>query len=96
MYYYNGIEFGNRVRLARKSRGYTQEKLAEELNISREFFGRVERGTQSCSIDLIIGLCSILNVSSDYLLMGKEPRKANQKTELLKLAEQLVKLAEAL
>ena len=40
---------GDRIRQARRSREYTQEELAEELGISRNSVGMMERGTIKCS-----------------------------------------------
>lgn len=70
--YFNGIEFGKRIQKARKAVGFTQEQLANSLSVDRNTIGRMERGLRSCSFDLLVEICCVLNVSSDYLLMGKE------------------------
>ncbi len=38
------IQIGKRCQQARKARGYTQEQLAEQLNVSTQFISDVERG----------------------------------------------------
>lgn len=40
----NNIEFGKRLRELRKSRGYTQQILAEKAEINEKHLSRVENG----------------------------------------------------
>ena len=68
--HFNQIEFGCRLRRARRERGFTQERLAEELNISTDHLGKLELGRRGVSIDLLIDMSNILNVSLDYLIKG--------------------------
>ncbi len=70
--YFSQAEFGNRIRELRKLKGMTQEELAEELNISFEHFNKIERGRNGCSIDLVIELSVYFDVSTDYLLTGRD------------------------
>jgi transcriptional regulator with XRE-family HTH domain len=39
--------FGKRVRKARKSRGWTQEVLAEHARLNRTYIGSIERGERN-------------------------------------------------
>lgn len=68
--HFNQLEFGCRLRQARKERGLTQEQLAEKLNITPEHMGRLELGRRGVSIDLLIDMSNILHVSLDYLIKG--------------------------
>ena len=43
--------FGRRIQLLRKSRGLTQEGLAEKVGISIDFLSLIERGRNSPSFD---------------------------------------------
>jgi transcriptional regulator with XRE-family HTH domain len=43
--------FGRRVQTLRKSRGLTQETLAEKIGISIDFLSLIERGRSSPSFD---------------------------------------------
>ena len=54
-------QIGERCRKAREVAGYTQEQLAEQVGVSTQFLS-----------DAIIKICSILNISTDYLLLGQE------------------------
>ena len=47
----------------RKKNRLTQEKLAEILDVSVEHISRIENCKYTCSITLIIKMCSIFNLS---------------------------------
>lgn len=66
------IEIGSRIKLAREKRGWTQETLAEKMNLSTQFISTIERGVAGASLGTIINLCEVLNVSSEWLLCGKQ------------------------
>ena len=68
--HFNQVEFGRRLRSARREYDFTQEQLAEKLNITPEHMGRLELGRRGVSIDLLIDLSNILHVSLDYLIKG--------------------------
>lgn len=68
--YYDQKKCGRRIAQLRKERGLTQDQLAENLNISTSTLGKLERGVQGCSIDLLIEIGFFFKVSTDYLLIG--------------------------
>ena len=70
--HFNQVEFGCRLRQARRERGFTQERLAEELNISTDHLGKLELGRRGVSIDLLIDMSNALHVTLDYLIKGDE------------------------
>lgn len=55
-----------------EERGLTQEQLAEKLNISTSNLGKLERGLQGLSIDLLVEIRCFFGVSTDYILFGEE------------------------
>jgi len=63
------VSLGERVRKARKQKRLTQEQLAEACNLSTAHIGHIERGTRALSIESLITLSEVLDVSTDYLLM---------------------------
>ena len=75
-------QLGNRIRLARKAKGITQERLAELANLSTTYIGRLERGEKTPSIETLVGLADSLQVSPlDILVdldssMGKDHVKS--------------------
>ncbi len=66
----NQIELGHRIRQCRKMKHLTQEKLAELISVSPHYIYEVEKGLKSMSLATFIDLCTVLNVSTDYLLFG--------------------------
>lgn len=65
-------EIGKRIQNRRKQLGYTQEQLADMMNVSIQMVSNLERGNKAIRIDNLINLCQILDISADYLLTGKE------------------------
>ncbi len=61
---------GARIRRERVLRGWTQEQLAEKAGISLSFLGHIERGTRKASLETLVSLCNVLEVSMDALLSG--------------------------
>ena len=76
---------GENIRIARKSKNLTIETLSELVGISDSFLGTVERGESSISIETLVNLCEVLNVSADYLVMDRrdnEPPPSDKKDTL--------------
>lgn len=59
---------GECIRYYRELRGYTQEELAEKINISPGYLGYIERGRQMASIANLHKLSLVLAVSIEELL----------------------------
>ena len=55
--------------------------------------GRIGRGKYGCSIDLLIELSFTLNASSDYLLLGRNPDRDQDRKQLLQVISQLSDIA---
>ncbi|MBO7345901.1 MAG: helix-turn-helix transcriptional regulator [Clostridia bacterium] len=56
----------------RKEKGYTQQKVALDLNVSRESLSYYENGKRQPSLELLVAFSKYYNVSIDYLITGKE------------------------
>lgn len=66
-------EIGFRLYTKRKERGYTQEKLAELMDVTPQTISYAESGKKAMRAENIVKACRVLNISADYLLMGTEP-----------------------
>ena len=66
---------GNRISNRRKSLNYTQEQIAEKMDVSIQMVSNLERGNKAIKIDNLIKISEILNVSADYILTGKHTEK---------------------
>ena len=64
------VQIGARVKEAREAAGLTQERLAELVDITAQYLSGVERGAVGLSVPVLQRLCSVLLVSSDYILTG--------------------------
>ena len=67
---YDIMQCGERIRQLRIQNGYTQESLAEKLNIDQSFLSRIESGRKGCSVDLFVQLSECFQVSLDVLILG--------------------------
>ena len=71
MLYYDKNVVGARIKDARRKRGMTQGNLAEKLDYTTERqLQRIENGETSCSVDKLMEISQILEVSTDYILFG--------------------------
>jgi transcriptional regulator with XRE-family HTH domain len=61
---------GQRVRYERKLAGLTQRALAERVGITRGYLMRIELAKANPTLQLIIELAGVLNVSPGDLLGG--------------------------
>lgn len=68
---FDTIEFAERLRDLRKSKGLTQERLARELHISVAYEGKLENGSRSPSVKLLVLISDYFSVSLDYLIKGE-------------------------
>lgn len=56
----------------RKTKGLSQEQLAEELNLTRQTISKWELNQSSPDIHYLVQLSAFFGVSTDYLIKGEE------------------------
>ncbi len=61
-------KIGKRIQEQRKKKGYTQEELAEILEISPNHLSALERGKYGVKMDKFVQLINALDCSADDLL----------------------------
>lgn len=93
--YYNTIETGKRIHQLRKKKGLTQEKLAEEVNISERHLQKLESGERGGSIDTLVEIALFFHASLDFLILGK-PQSAEIQSQLREMAACLENMAKIL
>lgn len=59
---------GKRIREERLKLNLTQEKLAEDVNLSTAYIGQIERGERSLTLENLAAVANRLGVTIDYLL----------------------------
>lgn len=62
------VKMGQKIRLCRKKMGLTQVELAAHAGVSAAFVGHIERGSRVASLDTLVAISRVLDVSADYLL----------------------------
>ncbi len=62
------IKIGEILRKTRKSLGYTQETVAEMLDLASRYVSDIERDKTKGSIDTLVKLCNIYNITPTYVL----------------------------
>lgn len=65
-------KIGKRIRNLRQQQGYTQEALAEVVDLSAPFISHIERASKKTSLETISRIAAVLNVTVDYLLTGTQ------------------------
>jgi transcriptional regulator with XRE-family HTH domain len=66
--------FGEKVRTLRRQRNMTQVELAEQLGLAAHtHITKLEGGQDAPSLDLVIRLAAVLEVTTDYLLRDTIP-----------------------
>lgn len=101
------MEFSEKIRALRIDRGLSQERLAEQFDVSRQTISKWEAGTTLPEVDKLIALSDFFQVSIDYLLRDKqlEPemngeldrmviRFLNSSYEMSDVSRQLVRIME--
>ena len=73
--------FGQRFARLRKSKGYTQEQIADKVNISYQAVSKWENDISLPDISLLADLATILEVTIDELLGRIDPNEVKMVSE---------------
>ena len=64
----SNIKIGDILRRTRISLGYTQEDVAEMLDLAPRYVSDIERNKTKGSIDTLVKLCNIYHITPTYVL----------------------------
>lgn len=64
----SNIKIGDILKRTRKSLGYTQEDVAEMLDLAPRYVSDIERNKTKGSIDTLVKLCNIYHITPTYIL----------------------------
>ena len=78
---------GKNIRKQRKEKQYTLEQLAEKLDVSTTFVGQIERAKGVPSLETLVKIANVLEVSTDSLLFGNLNSKAGNSHFVKKVEE---------
>lgn len=62
------MTFGEKLQKLRKEKGWTQEQLAAQINISRQALSKQELGTAIPDTENVVQISKLFQVTTDYLL----------------------------
>ena len=63
---------GKRLNIARKKKGYTAQQMADMLDITISAYRFYENGKARPTLDKLVRIADILEVTTDYLLCREE------------------------
>lgn len=66
------MNFNNRLYQLRKQKGFSQEELANRLNVSRQTVSKWEVGDSTPDMEKLAAMSELFGVSLDQLVLGKE------------------------
>lgn len=69
--HYNRIDTGERIRKKRQLLNMTQDAAADKIGISTKYFADIERGSCGMSIETLISIGVLFDMSLDYIIYGK-------------------------
>jgi len=61
------VKFGKRIQELRKKKGFTQEDLADLIDVDRSYMGFVERGERNPTLDKLIKIAQALKITLSKL-----------------------------
>ena len=67
------MKFSEKIIQARKAKALTQEDLAEAVGVSRQAVSKWETEEAKPDLDKLVAICSVLDLSMDYLCLDKAP-----------------------
>ena len=84
------LDIGNKIIQLRKQHNLSQSELAKKIGASRTIVGNYERNSNAPSIEILLKIAKVFNVSVDYLI-GEGKLSAYDK-EVLKRIEDIEQL----
>ena len=72
------IKIGKNIQDIRKSNGYTQEKLAEAIEVSVRYISDIEQDRSKPSYEVLIRICNVFQTSLDQIFSSYLDVKENK------------------
>ena len=74
MYAMNFSQVGSNIQKQLDAKGFTQQKLADSLGISKQVMNKIIKGNKAINVNELARIASILGITTDELLtVGGEP-----------------------
>lgn len=78
------MEFNNKLYELRKQKGFSQEELANRLNVSRQTISKWEVGESTPDMEKLVAISDLFGVSLDELVLDKAPEKAEASEQIVR------------
>ena len=78
---YDTRSTGERIRSKRILLGLTQEELAEQIHRASKYYSDIERGSCGMSMETMISIAKILDMSLDYMVFGTPTKEEVERIE---------------
>ena len=75
------MEFNNKLYELRKQKGFSQEELANRLNVSRQTVSKWEVGDSTPDMEKLVAMSDLFGISLDKLVLDKAPEPASVPVE---------------
>ena len=77
------MNMANRIQYLRKTKGLSQEELADKVGVSRQAVSKWESEQSTPDIEKIISMSELFEVTTDYILKGIDPVKIKKKKQYI-------------
>ena len=84
------MTIADRIQSLRKSKGMSQEELADAVGVSRQAVSKWESEQATPDLDKVVIMSDIFEVTTDYLLKGIEPVKNDDHKTMADVIDQKV------
>ena len=85
---------GTRIKELRKEFGLSQVELAMRMEVTKQTISNWENGNIQPSIDMLVGLANVFNVTTDYMLGLDDVPRLSIEGLLMSFAAHLAQLIE--
>lgn len=84
------MTIADRIQSLRKSKGMSQEELADKVGVSRQAVSKWESEQACPDLEKVVTMSEIFEVTTDYLLKGIEPVASEDHKTMADLIDQKV------
>lgn len=77
------VALGQRIREERCKLNLTQEKLAEDVDLTPAYIGQIERGERKVTLEKLVAIVNRLGVTVDYVISDSLTIEASEYDNLL-------------
>lgn len=87
----------DRIRILRKTLGFTQQEFADKIGLSRNFIAQLETGSKAPSDRTILDICKEFSVNEVWLRTGSGDMflQENKDTQISQMLDEVIKANES-